>query len=92
MESGHILADVLNKQLLDLNYKYFNKTLKLRTKLKLKILKRPFMYNKLLRKLVMKSGLQSIKKHKNNKNLYFGIQIFILVFNKVRIINLIIKK
>ena len=62
MESGHILADVLNKQLLDSNYKYFNKTLKLRTKLKLKILKRPFMYNKLLRKLVMKSGLQSIKK------------------------------
>ena len=62
MDSGHILAEVLNKQLLNSNHKFLVKTLKLRTKLKLKILKRPFMYNKLLRKLVMKSGLQSIKK------------------------------
>ncbi len=62
MDSGHILAEVLNKKLLNSNRVFFKKTLKLRTKLKLKIIKRPFMYNKFLRKLVMKSGLQAIRK------------------------------
>ena len=62
MDSGLILAKVLNKELLNSNNNYLLKTLKLRTKLKLKILKRPFMYNKFLRKLVMKSGIDSIKK------------------------------
>ena len=62
MDSGRILAEVLNKQLLNSNHDFFRKTLRLRTKLKLKIIKRPFMYNGLLRKLVMKSGLKSIKK------------------------------
>lgn len=61
MESGYILAKTLNKKLLNSNNEYFRKTLKIRLKLRLKIFKRPFMYNKLLRKLVMKSGLQSIK-------------------------------
>ena len=62
MDSGRILAEVLNKKLLNSNHEFFKKTLKLRTKLKLKIIKRPFMYNKFLRKLVMKSGLQAIRK------------------------------
>lgn len=62
MESAYILAEILNEKLLDSNKKYHRKTLKMRLKLKIKILKRPFMYNKILRKLVMKSGLQAIKK------------------------------
>ena len=62
MESAYILAEILNEKLLDNNKKYYRKTLKIRLKLKTKIIKRPFMYNKILRKLVMKSGLQAIKK------------------------------
>lgn len=62
MESAYILAEILNEKLLDSNKKYHRKTFKIRLKLKIKILKRPFMYNKILRKLVMKSGLQAIEK------------------------------
>jgi len=39
---------------------YARKTLKLRLKILLKVAKSPFMYNPLLRKLIMKSGLQTI--------------------------------
>lgn len=63
MQSACILAKVLNKKLLNSNNTYMKKTLKMRAKLKLKIFKRPFMYNKLLRKIVMKSELQTIKKY-----------------------------
>lgn len=66
MQSGYKLAEVLNKKLLNSNNLFFRKTLKMRTKLKLKIIKRPFMYNKLLRKLIMKSGSQSIRKLPTN--------------------------
>lgn len=62
MQSGYILANILNKKLMNSNSEYSRKILKIRLKLRLKIFKRPFMYNKYLRKLVMKSGLQSIKK------------------------------
>ena len=62
MESAYILAKILNKNLLGQNKTYKIKTFKLRTKLKIKILKRPFMYNKFLRKLVMLSKLQAIEK------------------------------
>lgn len=62
MESGYKLAQVLNKKLLNSHKKYFMKTLKIRIKLIIKIFKRPFLYNRFLRMLVMKSGLQTIKK------------------------------
>lgn len=60
MESGYILAKSLNNNLYAKDYG--RKTLKIRIKLFLKILKRPFMYNKILRYLVMKSGISSINK------------------------------
>ncbi len=64
MESGYILANVLNKDLNSKSSVYKRKTIKLRFKLFLKILKRPFMYNRFLRYLIMKSGISSIKKLK----------------------------
>ncbi|MDD5980438.1 MAG: FAD-binding protein [bacterium] len=64
MESGYILADVLNKNINAKSSIYKRKTLKLRIKLFIKMLKRPFMYNRCLRYLIMKSGIDSIKKLK----------------------------
>lgn len=64
MESGYLLAETLNKNLLSKSSVYKRKTFKLKIKLFLKILKRPFMYNKVLRYFVMKSGISSIKKLK----------------------------
>jgi len=62
MESAKILANVINSGCKNITHKYFIKTLKIRIKLFFKILKMPFMYNKLLRKIVMKSGMKTIKK------------------------------
>ncbi|MCL2801040.1 MAG: hypothetical protein FWD28_04700 [Treponema sp.] len=65
MESARILAEVINKDLkniANITNRYFIKTLGIRKKLFLKIFKMPFMYNKFLRKLVMKSGIKAIKK------------------------------
>ena len=59
--SARDLSRVLNHPHGDLNRRYWNKTLKIRIKIGLKLLKCPFMYNAFLRKLVLKSGLQSIK-------------------------------
>jgi flavin-dependent dehydrogenase len=61
MESAKILAEVFNTDCNTIARKYFMKTLGIRIKLLLKILKMPFMYNIFLRKLVMKSGLKTIK-------------------------------
>jgi flavin-dependent dehydrogenase len=63
MESGKILAGIINKDRGDVGRKYFIKTLGIRIKLIFKIMKMPFMYNKFLRKIIMKSGIKSIKKH-----------------------------
>lgn len=60
-ESAFILSEILNKHSDDLNKKYNQKTRKLRFKLSLKLLKTPFMYNPILRAIVMKSGIKSIK-------------------------------
>lgn len=62
LSSGEILADVINKydsadKMLS---KYKTRTAKLKFKAYLRVLKRPFMYNRLLRHAVMKSGVQSI--------------------------------
>lgn len=62
MESGYILSKILNKKLIGSNKTYKIKTIKMRIKLKIKILKRPFMYNRVLRRLVMLSKLQAIEK------------------------------
>ena len=63
LESAYILAKLLNnKKNKNIGLKYYFKTLKIRFKLKIKLIKMPFMYNKFIRKLVLKSGLNSINK------------------------------
>jgi flavin-dependent dehydrogenase len=64
MESASILAKIINESVSNIGRKYYFKTFGIRVRLVLKILKKPFMYNKLLRKFVMKSGLKSIKINK----------------------------
>ena len=59
MESADMLSSALGTSAPAAKYRI--KTLKLRLKLGLKVLKCPFMYHPFLRKLVMKSGIQSIK-------------------------------
>ena len=59
--SASILADILNSGASNPNARYRRATSKIRMKILLKNLKMPFMYNPFLRKLVMKSGLASIK-------------------------------
>ena len=62
--SGEMLADAFNRYSRSKTsriHRYYNrKTQKLKTKAGMRCIKRPFMYNKLLRKLVMKSGLTAI--------------------------------
>lgn len=63
--SGEALADAFNKMPAYstsgiLRY-YCKRTNKLVSKIKFRCIKRPFMYNRLLRALVMKSGIASIK-------------------------------
>jgi len=62
MESARILAEIINEDLHNIGRKYFIKTLGIRIKLLLKILKMPFMYNRILRYMVMKMGIKAIKK------------------------------
>ena len=62
MESARILAGIINGGLNNIGYKYFVKTFGIRIKLILKVLKIPFMYNRILRYLIMKSGLKAIKR------------------------------
>lgn len=62
LSSGEMLADIMNKydsadKILS---RYKRRTSKLKMKAYLRVLKRPFMYNRFLRHLVMKSGVQSI--------------------------------
>ena len=59
MESADMLSTALSSS--NPAAKYRRKTLKLRIKLGMKVLKCPFMYHPFLRRLVMKSGIQSIK-------------------------------
>lgn len=55
------LSEVLNDPHGDLSQRYWDDTRPLRIKLFLKILKCPFLYQPFLRRLVMKSGIQSIR-------------------------------
>jgi flavin-dependent dehydrogenase len=61
MESSKILAEIFNEGINQIGYKYFIRTLGIRLKLLCKILKMPFMYNRFLRLLIMKSGIKAIK-------------------------------
>jgi flavin-dependent dehydrogenase len=61
MKSAKILADIINHDSKKIKNKYFIKSFGIRIRLMFKILKKPFMYNKILRGLIMKSGLRAIK-------------------------------
>jgi flavin-dependent dehydrogenase len=61
MESANILAKIINRDCNNIGNKYYMKTFGIRVRLFFKMVKKPFMYNKVLRKLVMKSGIKTIK-------------------------------
>jgi flavin-dependent dehydrogenase len=61
MESSKILAEIINGGIKNIGNKYYNRTLGIRLKLLLKIFKMPFMYNRFLRLMVMKSGIKAIR-------------------------------
>lgn len=58
--SAQYLSEILNSHSKNPNKKYRFKTFKIRLKIFSKLFKCPFMYNKFLRKMVLKSELQSI--------------------------------
>jgi len=66
VNSARILADILNKNKSTAVKVYGIKLIPMRIKIFFKVLKCPFMYVPALRKLVMKSGLSSIKIIKRN--------------------------
>ena len=63
LSSGEILADIMNNcdSYDKILKKYKLRTAKLKIKIYLRAVKRPFMYNQFLRRTVMKSGVQSMK-------------------------------
>lgn len=61
INTGYYLSEVLNAKVSDPCTAYGRKTFGLRLKLYLKVLKSPFMYFPPMRKLVMASGIKSIK-------------------------------
>jgi flavin-dependent dehydrogenase len=61
MNSAHMLAATLNSESKNPARRYRVKTIPLRIKLTLKHLKAPFMYNRVLRGIVMRLGIKSIK-------------------------------
>lgn len=65
--SARDLSRVLNHPYGNLNQRYWNKTLRIRLKLFLKVLKCPFMYQSFLRRLVLKSGICSIQIQENSQ-------------------------
>lgn len=67
VNSARMLADILNRGVEDPNGAYNKKIIPMRIKILAKLIKCPFMYQPTLRKLVMQSGISSIKIHKNNK-------------------------
>lgn len=61
INSAYVLSKILNNENKNANKVYRAKTLKIRLKIFFKLLKCPFMYNPLLRSLVMKSNIGSFK-------------------------------
>ena len=64
-KSALILADVLRKTPDGFEKRYYRKTKRLRTNIFLKNIKSHFIYDSRLRKIVMTTGLQSMKVHKS---------------------------
>lgn len=62
LASAEALAEALNKSPKRAHAVYRRKCARLRLKIFIRCIKRPFMYNKTLRRLVMKSGVTAIKK------------------------------
>ncbi|MCH5348969.1 MAG: FAD-binding protein [Oscillospiraceae bacterium] len=67
VNSARLLADTLNRGEGDPNRVYGRRIVPMRIKILTKLIKCPFMYQPTLRRLVMKSGISSIKIHKNDK-------------------------
>lgn len=61
INSARKLSDVLNAPCAEPNKEYHHQTKSIRLKVYSKLLKCPFMYNATLRRLVLKSGVQSIR-------------------------------
>ena len=63
LSSGEMLSDIMNAcdDPSKIIKKYKSKTAKLKRKAYLRAIKRPFMYNQILRRAVMKSGVQTMK-------------------------------
>ena len=61
IDSGYLLSQCLNNSKSDPNWEYRKGTRKIRLKLFSKYLKRPFLYHPVTRKLIMRSGLSSIR-------------------------------
>ena len=70
LESSEALADSFNRytEFSDVIRSYKRRTSRLALKIKIKCLKRPFMYNRILRRCVMKSGITAIKLKKEKGN------------------------
>jgi flavin-dependent dehydrogenase len=68
MESAKILADIINGDCNNIGRVYFIKTWGIRMRLLLKMIKKPFMYHKFLRLLVMRSGIKTIRINERVKN------------------------
>ncbi len=62
IKSGSILANIFNKydDINKITHKYKIKTIKLKIKLRLKVIKRWFMYNEITRNIIMLCGISSI--------------------------------
>jgi flavin-dependent dehydrogenase len=61
MESAKILSHIINGNSNNISRTYFNKSWGIRLRLLFKMIKKPFMYNRFLRMLVMRSGVKAIK-------------------------------
>ncbi|MDR2050150.1 MAG: FAD-binding protein [Deltaproteobacteria bacterium] len=61
MESARKLAEAINENLQDVGRRYFMGTLGIRIKIIFKIMKMLFISNRILRKIIMKSGVKTIR-------------------------------
>lgn len=69
VNSARMLAKVLDSGVSDPNAAYSRKIIPMRMKILVKVMKCPFMYDPLLRSMVMKSGISSIKVVKQGKSI-----------------------
>lgn len=69
VNSARKLAETLNLGLENANRRYARRLVPMRMKIMLKVMKTPFMYDPFLRRIVMKSGLSTIKITSNVHNL-----------------------